>query len=141
LARILLGNTFLLASVDKIAYPHEFKNIIMSYNILPKEYAPLFSYSLPYIELVFGVLLIIGLFRRTSALVLSFLLSIFIIAIVVKSFSGNIGNCGCIFFSSANLEISAHYLILRNLALLLMGAIIVNYKDIKQDTNNITNRS
>lgn len=104
IARIILGGTFIYASIDKIAFPRDFAKIVMNYGILPAQFAIYFSFLLPWIELFLGIFIIIGLFVRESTLLLSSLLLVFMAAMIIKSINGGIQNCGCFSMSSHKIE-------------------------------------
>ena len=135
IARILLGGIFIYASIDKIVFPRDFAKIVMNYGILPTKVAIYFSFLLPWIELFLGMFLIIGLFVRESALLLSSLLLVFMAAMIIKSINGGIQNCGCFSMSSQKFE-SIYLLLLRDVLLLGCGiTVIFLYK--KQSTSSL----
>jgi len=97
-----LGAIFVYASLDKIAHPADFARIIYHYRILgPNESmgplpANLLAVTLPWVELLAGLLLISGAWRREAAAVVSGLLVTFIAAVAWALFQGiDIENCGC----------------------------------------------
>ncbi len=126
IARLILGSIFIYASIDKIAFPGEFAKIIKSYNILPDFFVLPISFVLPWIELIFGIFLVIGLFIKESALILTLLLFIFLIAFSIQATKGSIEDCGCFgkmpFLSSSNTFI----LIIRDLVFFSLGLLIVS---------------
>ena len=120
-----MGCIFIYASIDKIAFAEEFAKIVKSYNILPDFLVLPTSYVLPWIELIFGIFLVTGLFIKESAIILTSLLLIFLIAFGIQAAKGPIEDCGCFgkmpFLSSSNALIS----ILRDLFFLSIGLMIV----------------
>ena len=46
-ARFILGGVFIYASLDKIAFPREFANIVIRYRILPEKLACLRGFEPP----------------------------------------------------------------------------------------------
>ncbi len=123
-ARFILGGVFIYASLDKIAYPKEFASIVTRYQILPEKLAIYFAFLLPWIELFLGIFVILGFFVRESAISLSFLVMIFMIAIAIRSLSGPIGNCGCFSITSSGTTQSIAFLIFRDVLFLLCGLIL-----------------
>ena len=123
-ARLLLGGVFIYASIDKIAYPKEFAAIVVRYQILPEKLAIYFAFLLPWVELFLGIFVILGFFVRESALSLSFLVLIFITAILIRSLAGPIGNCGCFSITSSGTTQSIAFLIFRDVLFLLCGLIL-----------------
>lgn len=95
LARIILGGTFVCASLGKIASPREFAAVVADYHILPDGAAIFFAFLLPWVEFFLGAFLIAGLFVRESAFILSGLLLVFSVAMIVKALNGGIVHCGC----------------------------------------------
>jgi putative oxidoreductase len=93
--RLVLGVTFVYASVDKIAHPDQFAKIVYNYKILPDFLINIFAVTLPWVELVAGLFLILGVFTEGASLLISFLLVIFLAAISVNVLKGIDLNCGC----------------------------------------------
>ncbi len=124
-ARLILGGVFIYASIDKIAYPKEFASIVMRYQILPEKLAIYFAFLLPWIELFLGIFVILGIFVRESAISLSFLVLIFMIAIMIRSLAGPIGNCGCFSITPSGTTQSIAFLIFRDILFLLCGLILI----------------
>lgn len=98
----VLGAVFLYASYEKIAKPADFARIIYHYQIvgpngtLPPLAANLLAVTLPWVEVVVGVLLVTGLWRREAAGVTAILLVLFLIAVGSAMWRGiDIENCGC----------------------------------------------
>jgi len=97
-----LGAAFVYASVDKIAKPAEFAKIVYSYRLVgPGQslgYVPAnaLAVTLPWVEAVAGLLLILGLWRREAAALVSALLVVFLIAVGQALLRGiGVENCGC----------------------------------------------
>ena len=65
--RLILGITFIWASIDKIANPGGFALSIYNYRMLPHETINLMAIVMPWLELVTGILIIVGVFMRGSA--------------------------------------------------------------------------
>src|SRR4030066_939806 len=77
LFRLILGCVFVYASFDKIAHPADFAKIIYNYHFLPGSVINLFAIILPWVELMAGMALILGIFVEAAALMIGFLLVIF----------------------------------------------------------------
>ena len=128
---IALGALFLYASHDKIGAPRDFARIVYHYRLagpsaslgfLP---ANLLAVVLPWVELVCGVLLIVGLWRREAAALTAVMLVVFVFAVSWALFHGiDIKNCGCFSVSSEG-RAAGIKLILGDLALLLAAAYVV----------------
>jgi len=125
LARLIFGGTFIYASLSKIAFPTAFAEIVNNYGILPSSLSKLAAFSLPWIELILGIFLITGIFIRESAFFLSFLIIIFMAAIIHKALNGTVGDCGCFSIGSLNETQSIVLIITRDVLLLLLGIIVL----------------
>ena len=125
LFRIILGATFIYASLDKIAHPAQFAQIVHNYKILPSFLINLFAISLPWIELFCGIFLIVGIGVESSSLVLSFLLFLFAVAISYNVFIRGLDiNCGC-FTTSLTAKKQGAELLIRDFILLGMGLQVI----------------
>ncbi len=93
--RYYLAYLFILASLHKIAYPESFALDIATYQILPLSLINLQAIILPWLELVVGILLIVGFKVRASALVVAGMMVMFIIAILIALAKGLDLSCGC----------------------------------------------
>ena len=80
--RLVLGIIFLAAGISKLFHPGEFVSLAVSYHILPVFLAQVYGYTLPFIELVAGLLLVLGLFTRWAAAIGLAMTGSFIIATV-----------------------------------------------------------
>jgi len=124
LCRLALGGIFIYASLDKIAHPREFAKIIANYAILPDFLVTLPALVLPWLELAAGLCLVVGLWTRSSALLLSLLLLAFILALGFNALRGIDLNCGCFSTSASDTE-NAYVLIFRDLLILIPGLLII----------------
>ena len=116
--RLYLGGLFIYASLYKINYTAEFAETIASYQMVPYWGVNLMAVILPWIELVSGILLVIGLRTRTVAGVVGFLLLLFTVGIVYNLLLGSEISCGC--FQSLEDPISL-WTVLRDLIWLAMA--------------------
>ena len=93
--QIALGVFFIVAALPKIADPPSFAHMVYNYRLLPGPLVNLASLTMPWAELLMGVALVCGLWRRTAASLVGALLVVFIIAISVNLLRGNAIDCGC----------------------------------------------
>ncbi len=93
--RLIVGGVFIWAAVTKIADPLSFAQDVKNYRLVGQTLSFLTAIFLPWLELIAGVSLIIGVFPRSSALVISGLLVFFIVLITVTMIRGIDVNCGC----------------------------------------------
>lgn len=99
LARLIIGGLFIYASIHKIADPAAFSVSIRNYLVLPPAWSNLCALMLPWIEVVAGSLLILGILTKPSALLTTGMLGVFLAAIIHAYSIGLNIDCGC--FSSA----------------------------------------
>ena len=93
--RIALGAAFVYAGAIKIQDPSEFAITVASFQILPNLLISLLALALPPFEIICGVLLIVGIWRRPAALGITLFLTIFLIAIAAALARGLTIDCGC----------------------------------------------
>lgn len=94
--RIGLGGIFIFAGVAKLPYLDRFAWSVNEYGILPYSLAKGYAYSLPGLEVALGILLVLGLFLRFSALISILVTLSFIIANSVALAQGEtIPYCYC----------------------------------------------
>lgn len=127
---LVVGGVFVYASLDKIAHPADFARIVYHYQLIgpsqtiPPLVANLLAVVLPWVELVAGVALITGLWRREAALVSAAMLVMFIGAVGIALYRGiDIENCGC-FSVSGEGRGAGVKLILGDLALLAASLVL-----------------
>lgn len=101
LVRLVLGFIFVYASIEKISQPEEFARAVANYHLLPTPAVNLAAIILPWVELLLGLFLILGLLMRGSSLLLISLLGLFTIAIAISLARGLDISCGCFGTSSA----------------------------------------
>jgi uncharacterized membrane protein YphA (DoxX/SURF4 family) len=92
---LIVGGVFVWAAVLKIRDPLAFAQNIANYRIVCNLIAFWIGLLLPWLELAAGVFLIVGLWRRTSALLLSTMLAGFIVLVAVTMVRGIDVDCGC----------------------------------------------
>jgi uncharacterized membrane protein YphA (DoxX/SURF4 family) len=95
LARVVLGAIFVYASFDKMANPDAFLKIIHNYRILPVQLENPLAIFLPWMELLTGLLLIVGKWEKASLLLYNLLMVIFVIALSLALIRGLDISCGC----------------------------------------------
>jgi putative oxidoreductase len=116
--RLIIGGLFIYAGVLKIADPLGFARDIQNYRILPPAACLFIALALPWFEALSGAFLIVGIFKRTSAWLLSFLLGGFIVLVIITMARGLDVDCGC--FGSLNRKADWR-LILKDALMLFMA--------------------
>jgi uncharacterized membrane protein YphA (DoxX/SURF4 family) len=95
LARLVLGVVVLAAGLLKVGHLETSARSVRAYQLLPYDVAGYLGYGLPILEVAVGVLLVLGLFTRFSAVVGGFLMVVFIIGIASAWARGLSIDCGC----------------------------------------------
>jgi len=125
--QLALGAIFIIASLPKIADPPSFAHMIYNYRILPAGLINFTSLVMPWVELLCGIALILGVWRRPALAITAAMLVVFIVAISINLARGNAIDCGCFNVSLANRTVTERLGdmrldILRDLGMLLMAA-------------------
>ena len=95
--RLLLGGFFVYASLDKIADPPGFARIVYQWQVLGPVPSNLVAVVLPWIELLAGLLLMAGAWRREAAAVVAAMVIVFTVAAASVLARGiDVENCGCV---------------------------------------------
>lgn len=128
--QIALGVVFVAAALPKIVDPPGFAHLIYNYRLAPPVLLNSMALLLPWLELLCGVALILGMWRRTAAILIGTMLVTFILAIGINLARDHAVNCGCFEVQSVNkthqqLIGEMKLVILRDLGLLLMVAQIL----------------
>lgn len=95
LFRLIVGGVFIWAGALKIADPLGFAQSIENYQVFPRWLAFLIAVGLPWVEVSSGAFLVIGVLKRSSALLISFLLIGFIGLVALALIRGIDTSCGC----------------------------------------------
>jgi uncharacterized membrane protein YphA (DoxX/SURF4 family) len=94
--RLFLGAFFVYASLDKIASPAAFARVIYQWQVTGPVLSNVAAVTLPWVELLAGTLLVLGVWKRESALVIALLLVVFLGAAGSVLARGiDVENCGC----------------------------------------------
>lgn len=122
ISRLILGGVFLFAGISKALDPGALASSIRSYGLgLPEWFVSLSAYSLPYLEIILGLYLLVGLFTKSSAWATNGLMLLFIVALAQEAARGLEIDCGC-FGAVAGNEAGSLWLdALRDVGLLALG--------------------
>jgi len=130
LCQLALGGLFVAAALPKLLDPPGFAKALWAYRLLPGWSIHPMALVLPWFELLCGLALAVGLWRRTTAAALAALLTTFILALSFNLARRHPVDCGC-FSTQASTRSDAERLgdmrwtILRDLGLLLLAAQIL----------------
>jgi uncharacterized membrane protein YphA (DoxX/SURF4 family) len=125
--RIILGGLFLLLGGAKLNDPGAFGIVIARYDILPQVIIGYAAIVVPVLEMLIGLLLVIGYKTRAAAGLSIFLMMLFILFIAVNLVRGKSFDCGCLNAGQFGLDINERisgWLILRDL-IFLAGFILL----------------
>jgi putative oxidoreductase len=125
--QIALGAIFVVAALPKITDPPSFAHMIYNYRLLPAGLINVSALVMPWVELLCGLALILGVWRKAALSIIGAMLVVFIIAISINLARGNAIDCGCFDVSKANLTHEQrlgdmNFVIARDLAMLAMVA-------------------
>jgi putative oxidoreductase len=120
--RLVLGGLFLYAGVVKVAAPLDFAQDIRNYRLVGQSLSFIAAIVLPWLEILAGTFLVLGVWKRGAALVVSGLLVFFIVLTAVTMLRGLDVDCGC--FGSLSRK-SGWGVILEDLGMLALGLSIL----------------
>lgn len=95
IVRVALGAVFLIAGALKIGHFDLFASQIAGFQLLPHPVIAPLALLLPFVEVLLGAYLIIGLFTRAAAWLAALQLAIFSAAIASAVVRGISTSCGC----------------------------------------------
>lgn len=101
-AQFVLAAFFVVAGIAKIADPPGFAHEIHNYRLVPDVFVNAMALVLPWLEVLAGIALFLGIAVRTSARILGILLAVFIVALSVNLARKHPVDCGC--FGTAKVE-------------------------------------
>lgn len=130
--RVIIGCLFVYSSMSKFIDLTLFSEIVQKYNVLPVEMVAYFSIFLPGLELVIGVLLIIGYKIKSASLLSALLMIIFVIAIFLNLLRGEDFDCGCFETSWLGIDTTIGWpIIIRNIVWFLLSVLLfLNQKNL-----------
>ncbi len=128
--QIALGLLFIAAALPKLLDPPGFAHMIYNYRILPGGLVNLLALVLPWLELLCGAALVLGIWSRTAAGLVSLLLLVFIAALTFNLLRGNAIDCGCFDVRDAGKSVAERLsdmklTILRDVGMLALAAPIL----------------
>ena len=130
ICQLFLGGIFIYAGFGKIMNPDVFTEAVRNYQMLPNSLVSIVVYVLPWMELVFGLLLALDIYPRFSAFILTALMGVFIIVILITTIRGIDIRCGCFIQKMAEEKKDWTYnlwLMIRDSLFMIPGLIILKY--------------
>jgi len=93
--RLVVGVTFIIASYYKIVEPASFARSIWYYHMVPGVLINLMSLFLPWLELVCGICLVLGVCYRGAVTLVNLMVLVFLVALSTAIARGINIDCGC----------------------------------------------
>jgi putative oxidoreductase len=123
--QIALGLFFVVAALPKLVDPPSFAHMIYNYKLVPPWALNFMALTMPWIELLAGLALILGIWTGTARTIIAAMLLSFIIAIGINLGRGNAIDCGCFDVTAAGKTreerlADMKFVIFRDLGMLLM---------------------
>ena len=125
--RIVVGVVFIISGAGKLPEGATFVDRVEEANILPHALAWVYGAALPYVEIVIGALLILGLLSRFAAGIGGLAALSFIIGNSTRLYRGLYGECGC-FGNIAWLQFSTRDALIIDFVLLILALQILIHK-------------
>ncbi|MCX6568598.1 MAG: DoxX family membrane protein [Candidatus Aminicenantes bacterium] len=120
--RLVLGGLFIYAGVVKVLDPLDFAQNIRNYRLVGQSLSFIAAVVLPWLEILAGVALAAGIWKRASALIITGLLVFFILLTLVTIARGLDVECGC--FGALSRK-SGFGVVLEDLGMLFMGLVLL----------------
>ena len=116
--RLVLGGLFVYAGAVKVLEPLDFAQNVRNYQLVGQSLSFVAAIILPWLEILAGLALILGVWTRGAALVVTGLLVFFIVLTAVTMARGLDVDCGC--FGSLSRK-SGWSVVLEDLGMLALG--------------------
>ncbi len=128
--QIALGVFFVAAALPKVVDPPGFAHMVYNYRLVPGALVNLMGLVMPWLELLAGIALILGIWTRTSAALIGAMLGVFIVAISINLARGNAIDCGCFDLTAAGRSVAERvadmrWVVVRDVGMLAMVAQIL----------------
>ena len=128
-ARIFLGFVFAYAGFSKLIEPIEnFRGAVAQYGVVPYSVIPVVAMVMPWVELIFGVFLILGYAPRISALALTLMSLAFLIVLGSSNIltQGGSITCGC--FGEGGLQLTMKQIFILDIVDTVIGVCLITVK-------------
>jgi uncharacterized membrane protein YphA (DoxX/SURF4 family) len=120
--RVLLGALFVVAGASKVGHADLFAAEIAGFRLLPAALIAPIAIALPFLEMLLGVYLILGLFTRTAAWIAVALFAVFDLAIASAVVRGMTVSCGC--FGPSDATVTSWPEVARDAVFVVLAAIV-----------------
>lgn len=142
LARLILAAVFLVSGGLKALDARETIVAVRAYQLLPESLVGPMAAVLPYLEIALGLLLLIGLATRLTAVLAAVVMVLFIAAVLSAAIRGLTIDCGCFGGGGQVAAGETAYTaeILRDLAFLALAAYLVVRPDTPLSVDRLVHR-
>ena len=120
--RVLLGALFVVAGASKVGHADVFAAEIAGFRLLPAAVIAPIAIALPFLDMLLGVYLILGLFTRTAAWIAVALFAVFDLAIASAVVRGMTISCGC--FGPSDATVTSWAEVARDAVLVVLAALV-----------------
>ncbi len=128
--RVLLGALFVYTGTLKAMDPISFLDSIRTFHILPDPYAAWLAMGLPWLEILAGVALVMGILLEGGLALITGMLAVFLWALIYSWQRGLDIDCGC--FGKEDADAGYWDKILRDIALLMVAMGLIIYYGVIQ---------
>lgn len=94
-SRIVLATVMLMAAIPKLMDPPGFAQAVYAYGLLPMALVAPLALTLPWLETLTALGLVLGVARRGAAILILLLMLVFLGGLGVNLTKGNPVDCGC----------------------------------------------
>ena len=116
--RLGLGGIFIFASWHKITAPDQFAKILYGYAVFPHQTINILAIVMPFVELICGLSLVTGVFKRSALLLIEAMLICFIVLITFNLIRGHEFDCGCFSLGQTHGTWTSVWLLIRDFFML-----------------------
>jgi putative oxidoreductase len=126
-ARLYLGYVFIWACLHKIAAPATFALDVATYQLLPLSLINITALVLPWVELLAGVMIVLGFRTRAAALLISGMMLVFMVALGWALHQGLDMSCGCFASQSSDEHAISWLTMLRDAGWLVLALYVLGF--------------
>ena len=99
--QLALGAIFVAAALPKLTDPPSFAHMVYNYRLVPGGLINISALVMPWVEILIGLALILGVWVRPARWIIATMLVVFIVAIGINLLRNNAIDCGCFDVSAA----------------------------------------
>jgi uncharacterized membrane protein YphA (DoxX/SURF4 family) len=123
LLRFGFGILFIYASIDKVIHPADFAVMVENYRVVGEDLSNWVAIFIPFLEIITGILLILGIWTDAVSVITLGLMTIFLILVSQAYFRGLDISCGC--FDAEEGHVIGLLKLLTNLFYTIMSLVLV----------------